>query len=405
MANDRFNNIGRGGTVAEGVFVRFPDLIPALGEHFWREDGQHGKLLLIGESNYFDDNDAEHSDFRDAERWYKAGDARLIPDYRKTDVGNYISYPTFNKVFDIMDRVLDEAGIEHEAGLSEAAFYNYYLRPAYNDGRRKGFRPQPIDDEVSGEALSGIIGEIKPDVIIFLSKLAYTAFGNYCKAKELAFHDVVIELVKHPASWRWEANGVARNKARIAQLLREHWVRHQADKIARHNLVIAIGGGGCNIAASLSGQLPEGTELAMLDTDADSLARHGDKARTITLQGSQAEQEAALRDLITKDTGKVVVVATLGGETGTRLVPTVLRIAKETPRVTGCVVTIPFDFEGRECVDKSLEVLEEIKRLANDTLVIDNDRLKDKHPDRNFTDGFKACDAEAATYILKLLRQ
>ena len=226
MANDRFNNIGLGGTVKEGIFVRFPDLIPALGRHYWREDGQHGKLLLIGESNYFNENDAAHCDFRDAERWYKAGDARLIPDYRKTDVGNYISYPTFNQVFNIMDRVLDEVGIEHEAGLSEAAFYNYYLRPAYNDGRSKGFRPQPIDDEVAGEALTGIIGEIKPDVVIFLSKLAYTAFNDYCAAKGLSFDGIVIEHVIHPAAWRWEADGVARNKARIAQLLREHWVKH-----------------------------------------------------------------------------------------------------------------------------------------------------------------------------------
>lgn len=226
MANDRFNNIGRGGTVAEGVFVRFPDLIPALGEHFWREDGQHGKLLLIGESNYFDDNDAEHSDFRDAERWYKAADAKLIPDYRKTDVGNYISYPTFNKVFDIMDRVLDEAGIEHEKGLSEAAFYNYYLRPAYNAGGSKGFRPQLIDDEVAGEALTGIIGEIKPDVIIFLSKLAYTAFTAYCKAKGLAFENIVIEHVSHPASPWWNRYDGSLGKAKFERLLKEHWVKH-----------------------------------------------------------------------------------------------------------------------------------------------------------------------------------
>ena len=226
MATDRFNNIGLGGTVAEGIFVRFPDLIPGVCNHYWREDGRHGKLLLIGESNYFDDSDAAHSDFNDAERWYKAADAKLIPDYRRTDVSNYISYPTFNKVFDIMDSVLDEAGIEHEKGLSEAAFYNYYLRPAYNAGGSKGFRPQPIDDEVAGEALTGIIGEIKPDVIIFLSKLAYTAFNDYCAAKGLSFDSIVIEHVTHPAAWRWEADGVAHNKARIAQLLREHWVKH-----------------------------------------------------------------------------------------------------------------------------------------------------------------------------------
>lgn len=226
MANDRFNNIGFGGTVKEGIFVRFPDLVPGVCDHYWREDGRHCQLLLIGESNYFNDNDAAHCDFLDAERWYKADDARLIPDYRKTDVSNFIGYKTFNQVFNIMDRVLDEAGIKHEPGLSEAAFYNYYLRPAYKHGQRRGFKAQPIDDEVAGEALTGIIGEIKPNVIIFLSKLAYTAFTDYCAAKGLAFDGIVMEHVSHPASIWWNRDGGARGKARFEQLLKEHWVRH-----------------------------------------------------------------------------------------------------------------------------------------------------------------------------------
>ena len=226
MCKEKLEEIGKDGIVKEGIFVRFPELVPAVSEHYWREDGKHKKLLLIGESNYFNDNDVPESDFLNSEKWYTGADAKLIPEKRKTDVSNYISYPTFNKVFDIMDSVLDEAGIEHEKGLSEAAFYNYYLRPAYNAGGSKGFRPQPIDDEVAGEALTGIIGEIKPDVIIFLSKLAYTAFNDYCAAKGLSFDSIVIEHITHPAAWRWEADGVARNKARIAQLLREHWVKH-----------------------------------------------------------------------------------------------------------------------------------------------------------------------------------
>ena len=226
MATDRFNNIGLGGTVAEGIFVRFPDLIPGVCNHYWREDGQHGKLLLIGESNYFDDHDVPHSDFRDAERWYKAADAKLIPDYRKTDVSNDIGYRTFNQVFNIMHRVLAEAGVEHETGLSEAAFYNYFLRPAYNDGKSKGFRPLPIDCEVAGEALSGIIDEIKPNVIIFLSKLAYTAFTAYCKAKGLAFENIVIEHVSHPASPWWNRYDGSLGKAKFERLLKEHWVKH-----------------------------------------------------------------------------------------------------------------------------------------------------------------------------------
>ena len=60
-----YSNIGKGGIVKEGVFNRFPDLIPAGN---WDSD-KHKKLLVIGESNYFDDN--VDSVFKNPEAWYK----------------------------------------------------------------------------------------------------------------------------------------------------------------------------------------------------------------------------------------------------------------------------------------------------------------------------------------------
>ena len=100
--------------VKEGIFERFPELRPAVGSHYWREDGRHKKMLLVGESNYFDDNDIPYSDFLDAEKWYKAEDAKLIPEYAQTKVSNYIgNYQTFDKFFNIMSKVLEGAGIEH----------------------------------------------------------------------------------------------------------------------------------------------------------------------------------------------------------------------------------------------------------------------------------------------------
>lgn len=152
-----YAHIGKGGIVKEGIFVRFPELIPAVGDGYWRTDDKHCKMLLVAESNYFDDNDIANCDFLDAEKWYTASDARLIPDYRRSSVSNFISYMTFDKVFDVMDRVLDENGIDHREGLGEASFYNYFLRPAYKNGGHRGFIPQPIDCEVAGEALAGII--------------------------------------------------------------------------------------------------------------------------------------------------------------------------------------------------------------------------------------------------------
>ena len=222
---NQINRIGVNGIVREGVFVRFPELVPVVREYYWREDGKHGKLLLVGESNYFNDNDVPCSDFKDAEKWYHGKDARLIPDYRRSEVSNDKGYKTFNKVFGIMGKVLEERGVEHLDGLAEAAFYNYFLRPAYNNGSVKGFRPLHIDREVAGEALSGVIKCINPDLVIFLSKLASIEFEKYRQSKALTFENVVFEQVSHPASPWWNRWNGELGRVKLERLLKQYWVK------------------------------------------------------------------------------------------------------------------------------------------------------------------------------------
>ena len=227
MMNDDLKEIGKGGIVEEGVFVRFPELVPAWGNHFWREDRAHKKMLLIGESNYFDDADIPYSDFLQPQEWYRNPDAKLIPEYRKTDVGNWKTYKTFTRVYDCMNRILDENHIEHEEdALCESAFYNYFLRPAYNTGRKKQFVPQPVDLDVAGEALTGIIRVLEPELIVFLSKLAYSSFLKYCNEKEIVWEGIAIEQVNHPASWRFHnaEKSACCGKIKFEALLREYWI-------------------------------------------------------------------------------------------------------------------------------------------------------------------------------------
>lgn len=225
--NDDLKKIGKGGIVEEGVFVRFPELVPAWGNHFWREDRAHKKMLLIGESNYFDDADIPYSDFLQPQEWYRNPDAKLIPEYRKTDVGNWKTYKTFTRVYDCMNRILDENHIEHEEdALCESAFYNYFLRPAHNTGRKKQFVPQPVDLDVAGEALTGVIRVLSPDLIVFLSKLAYNSFLKYCSEKNIVWEGIVIEQVNHPASWRFHnaEKSACYGKVKLEGLLRKYWI-------------------------------------------------------------------------------------------------------------------------------------------------------------------------------------
>lgn len=219
-----YYGIGKDGIVKEGIFERFPELIPAIGDHYWREDGTHKKMLLIGESNYFNNNDEPYSDFKDAEAWYKSTEAKLIPEYHKKDVSNDIGYETFNKVFNIMDKVLSNFSIDHQERLYETSFYNYFLRPAYNDGKNKGFIPHNIDKEVSGTALTGIIEKISPDLIIFLSKKAYTEFSLFLRRNNLAYDKIIIEHASHPASIWWNRDGGIHGKVKFEDLLRKYWI-------------------------------------------------------------------------------------------------------------------------------------------------------------------------------------
>lgn len=211
--------------ITEGVFERFPELIPAVGDYYWREDGKHKKMLLVGESNYFKDKESPNSDFQDAEKWYKADDAKLIPQNAHKIVSNWKGGRPFENMYKVMDKVLSEAGIEHEGYLlMEAAFYNYFLRPARDEGTHKSFIPKDIDREVAGVALAGIIDRLEPELIIFLSKKAYDEFSAYCSEKNLIFEGVVIDFVYHPSSWRWHSPENCHLK--VEKLLSDYWICH-----------------------------------------------------------------------------------------------------------------------------------------------------------------------------------
>ena len=47
MENNRYTNIGKGSIVEEGIFVRFPELVPASLANYWNSK-KHKTLLLDG---------------------------------------------------------------------------------------------------------------------------------------------------------------------------------------------------------------------------------------------------------------------------------------------------------------------------------------------------------------------
>ncbi|MBQ4407694.1 MAG: hypothetical protein II852_11895 [Bacteroidales bacterium] len=226
MSTERYSNVGKGGIVKEGIFVRFPDLAPAGTDNYWNSK-THGKLIIVGESNYFEDD--VDSVFKDPEAWYKGEDTkRLIPESMQKNVSNWkAGYKTFDNLCKAVNEILPD--IHCDCIYNEAIYYNYFLRPATVKvvrGRRiLTFKKDctQIDREVAGDALCGIIETDKPNIVIFVSKYAYLEFKKYVAQKGYNLN-VPFDFVNHPAlpfSWNHK-NG--NGKQKFENLLQEYWI-------------------------------------------------------------------------------------------------------------------------------------------------------------------------------------
>lgn len=228
--NDPYHGIGMD-IVHGGIFERFPELIPYVGENYYSSN--HKKLIFIGESNYFPaefepllEKIKQYGDctlltpneiqflhdfvevFPDENKWYKEYIRNPIPKSIQSFVGNAIDYKPFNdKVFDAAKSILKDKKDKNieigGSGLAEVAFYNYFLRPAVDKGKTKGFKPRPLDREVAGAALCGIIECLHPQIIVFLSKLAFREFKKYLDYKNYNYNDTEIHAINHPNAWRF----------------------------------------------------------------------------------------------------------------------------------------------------------------------------------------------------------
>ena len=212
--------------VKGGVFERFPELIPAVGEHYWRKDGKHKKMIIIGESNYFPQEMESESVFQNPEEWYKGDTDKLIPESMVDKVKNWKGYWTFTKVFDLARQVLTENGIQANQEQDEAVFYNYFLRPALNPGNgvRKEFKPQWLDKEVAGLALTGVIEKLEPELIVFVSAKAHIEYMRYMGRHNIQFENVEIQKVAHPSCAWWNRNNGVYGKNKLKDILNKYWI-------------------------------------------------------------------------------------------------------------------------------------------------------------------------------------
>ncbi len=178
--------------------------------------------------------------------------------------------------------------------------------------------------------------------------------------------------------------------------------------------VVGVGGCGKNMAQQVKGRM-ENLETIAINTDRMSLksSRVDKKVLIEASREMESVREAAKisRDLlkdVLKDKNLVFVIAGMGGATGTAASPVVAEVAKELGAVVIAVVTVPFKVETRERRRRAFEGLEELRRVADTVIVLENEILLKYFGDLPLSDGFVMMNelvAEALMGISELIKQ
>ena len=176
------------------------------------------------------------------------------------------------------------------------------------------------------------------------------------------------------------------------------------DKNQQRSIIkaIGVGGGGIN-AVNLMYHNIDGVTFAVLDSDRQQLIDSPVPNRVLlrhdtTHRSAAEESESGIAAFFDGDTKMVIIVAGMGGETGTDVAPVVARIAREKEvALTVGIVTIPFLFEGIDRIQMAHAGINELSKYVDALFIIDNQRLTEIYNDLDQINAFAKSDETLST--------
>ena len=171
---------------------------------------------------------------------------------------------------------------------------------------------------------------------------------------------------------------------------------------------IGVGGGGINAVNQMLFHIKD-INYVVLDSDSQQLnhspipnrvlleTTHGHDSHQVT-----EENEAAIISLLSDNTRMAIIVAGMGGDTGTDAAPVVARIAHEECLLTVGIVTIPFRFEGTQKIQRALAGVEWMRKNVDALFVIDNQCLTEFFNDLDQANAFTKSDETLTTAVRSL---
>jgi len=160
-------------------------------------------------------------------------------------------------------------------------------------------------------------------------------------------------------------------------------------------LVVGIGGGGSSIVSELSRDVKK-ADFVIINTDSQSLKELSKNRKNLTSlligkdltnglgtgmdpeKGEKAalESEKEIREVLT-GYDFVILVSSLGGGSGSGIIPSIIKTSKELGNVTYGIFTYPFDFEGAKRQKISNKAIAKIKDQIDSFSVVLNQKIFD----------------------------
>src|SRR3989338_5859081 len=179
-------------------------------------------------------------------------------------------------------------------------------------------------------------------------------------------------------------------------------------------IAIGVGGAGCNAVNRMATMGISGAQLCAVNTDKMHLSIISDEITKVLIGkavtrglgaggypeiGAKAAEvsKEALEEVL-KDSDMVFISAGMGGGTGTGAAPVIAEIAKKNGAITIAAVTYPFALE-RARVVKAEEGIQNLAKICDTVIVLDNNRLVALVPNLPIQDAFRVADEVIARAI------
>ena len=177
--------------------------------------------------------------------------------------------------------------------------------------------------------------------------------------------------------------------------------------------VIGVGGGGSNAINHMFQQGIKGVDFVICNTDAQALENSsvpnkiqlgislteglGAGANPKVGEQSAVESIEEIRNMLTANTKMIFITAGMGGGTGTGAAPIIAKMAKDMDILTVGIVTIPFQFEGKNRNAQAQIGVEKLRASVDSLVVINNNKLREVYGNLGFKAGFSKADEVLAT--------